>query len=81
MARGCTGSGRVEDGISARIADLRTRRGYTQEQLAHLVGASQHQISRLESGRWRPHKTARIKLARWLRVRVGSLFPQHYEWI
>ncbi len=49
--------------MAAQVILYRTRRHLTQEQLAHLIGTSASQLSRIESGRYMPSGTTLQRLA------------------
>jgi transcriptional regulator with XRE-family HTH domain len=61
------------DKVAARIKTLRERRGMTQEVLAAKAGISRAYLARVETVRHEPTLTTLEKLAKALRVKVGSL--------
>jgi len=60
--------------IGNRLKDLREARGLTLAQLAEMVGLSQAQVSRLESGKQGFRSSTLRKLADILHVKVSILF-------
>jgi transcriptional regulator with XRE-family HTH domain len=59
--------------LGRRIAALRRERGYTQTELAELVGAIQVIVSNYERGKLRPHPDMIVRLAKALRVSADEL--------
>lgn len=60
--------------LGKRIAELRTKRGYTQEKLAEATGYSTNHIAKLESARTNPSYELVIAIARTLNVETKELF-------
>ena len=58
------------DGLGERLYDLRTKAGYSQEQLAELLGVSRQAVSRWEVGQGKPEIDNVVKLAQIYRVSV-----------
>ena len=65
------------DHVSARIRELRTQRGWTQEDLAEKSNLPQSHISRLEAGKHSPSSMTLEKLAKAFEVNIGELDPSH----
>jgi ribosome-binding protein aMBF1 (putative translation factor) len=65
------------DHVSARIRELRTQRGWTQEDLAKKSNLPQSHISRLEAGKHSPSSMTLEKLAKAFDVNIGELDPSH----
>jgi DNA-binding XRE family transcriptional regulator len=59
--------------IGDHVRSYRTRRGLTQEQLAHLVGRSERWLIEVERGEVDPRLSDAVALARALCVRVADL--------
>lgn len=59
-----------------RIEELRSARGWTQEQLAERMGTSQQQVGRLEKAQRRLNTDWLEKAAEALEVRIEDLFEQ-----
>lgn len=60
--------------MALRIKDLRTRAGYTQQQLADMAGIERSQLSKIENER-EPANTRRLaQIAKALGVDVADLF-------
>jgi transcriptional regulator with XRE-family HTH domain len=59
--------------LGRRIAALRKERGYTQTELAEMVGAIQVVVSNYELGKLRPHPDMIVRLAKALRVSTDEL--------
>ncbi|MFF2389599.1 helix-turn-helix domain-containing protein [Agromyces sp. NPDC058104] len=64
---------RMLDGVSARLRELRTRRGLTLAELAEETGISASTLSRLESGGRRPTLDLLIRLAAVYRASLDDL--------
>lgn len=60
-------------GVGARIADLRKRAGYTQQELAEAVNTTQRMISYYETQAEPPPSTLLPDLARVLKVSIDEL--------
>ena len=58
------------------IADLRAKRGITQEQLAEAIDSTNVYISLLESGRRKPSLNATILIAQSLEIQPDALLGQ-----
>ena len=58
------------------IAELRAKRGISQEQLAEAIGSTNVYISLLESGRRKPSLNATILLAQSLEIQPDKLTEQ-----
>lgn len=52
----------------------RVIKGYSQEQLAHLVGVSRQTINALEAGKYVPSTVLSLKLSRILEKAIEELF-------
>jgi DNA-binding XRE family transcriptional regulator len=63
-----------EIGIES-LSTLRLQRGYSQSQLAHLIGTSQPHIAKIEGGSVNPHWQTVVKLADALAVSLDLLRP------
>lgn len=66
--------------VALQLADLRKRSGLSQKELAHRVGTSQQQISRLESPAYEGHSLSMIRrvaevLGAAVRVTIEPLKP------
>lgn len=60
--------------LGKRIADLRNKRGLTQERLAELVNYSPNHISKLESARTNPSFDLLVKLSKAFNIEFKELF-------
>lgn len=58
------------DGLGERLYDLRAKAGYSQEQLAELLGVSRQAVSRWEVGQGKPEIDNVVKLAQIYQVSV-----------
>jgi transcriptional regulator with XRE-family HTH domain len=65
-----------DDGLSARIRELRTERGWTQAELAHEAGVTVGQVHRWEAGRSKPSGKNAVSLATALRTTPGHLYGE-----
>ncbi len=61
-------------GLKTRIAEFRTKKGWSQEKLADEVGASIEAIKFLEDGRYNPSLSLAYAIAKVLGTRVEDLF-------
>ena len=59
--------------LGRRIRYLRTYRGITQEQLAHLAGMSRINLSRIENGRQEPGVCVMVRIAHALGIKLTEL--------
>lgn len=57
-----------------KIRDARTERGWTQAELAELVGVSRKTINTVENGVFVPSTVIALKLAKALEMPVEALF-------
>jgi putative transcriptional regulator len=64
----------MDERLSNRLREERTRRGYTQAQLAELVNVSRKTINTVENGIFVPSTTLALRLARALDTTVEALF-------
>ncbi len=60
--------------IANRVKELRTLRGWTQEQLAHAVGVSRQSINSIERGRYVPSLELALMFARVFSCSTDKLF-------
>ncbi len=69
------------------LKELRTRKGYSQQELADIADVAQHTISEIELGRRKPQGRTLRKIAAALEVGVEELTapkgraPQQLEWV
>jgi transcriptional regulator with XRE-family HTH domain len=61
--------------LGKRIRDWRTRRGLTQEELAHRAGLDYSYINQIENGRRNPSVQTIDRIARALGVTANDLLP------
>lgn len=57
-----------------RLKDLRTEKGYNQQEMGSLVGVSRQTISLIERGDYNPSIIVCLKLAQVLGVKVEDIF-------
>lgn len=57
-----------------RLKELRTAKGYNQQEMGALVGVSRQTISLIERGDYNPSITVCLKLAKELGVSVDDIF-------
>ena len=62
-----------DESLGERLARLRKERGYTQTELARIIGTRQTIVSDYECERIRPHIEMAVRLARALEVTVDEL--------
>ena len=64
----------VGNGLTNRLKEHRTRCGWTQEQLAELVGVTRKTVNTVENGVFVPSTLLALRLARTLGVCVEEIF-------
>jgi transcriptional regulator with XRE-family HTH domain len=62
--------------LGKRVRDLRTKKGFSQTEIAKLVGVTPSNISQIESNQIYPSLTALYKIAETLGVDMSSLFQE-----
>ena len=62
-----------------QLAELRTAKGWTQQQLADLVGVSRQTVISLEQGRYNPSIILAFRLARTFETEIEKLFLYEEE--
>jgi putative transcriptional regulator len=65
--------------VQNRLKDLRTARGWTQEELAETAGVSRQSIISIERGRYIPSLPLALLLARLFACRVEAIFTLSTE--
>ena len=60
--------------IGKRIAEIRCKRGLTQEKLAEIINYSANHIAKLESARTNPSFDLLVNIAKALNVSIKDLF-------
>lgn len=65
--------------LGARLRDLRTGRGWTQDELARRAGLSKSYLSRIEDGERQPSLASLLSLAQAYGISVASLFAAPAE--
>ena len=60
--------------LGKRIAELRSRKGFTQENFAEMLDYSPNHISKLESGRTNPSFDLLVKISNALKTDLNELF-------
>jgi putative transcriptional regulator len=60
--------------VTNRVRDLRTARGWTQQELAEAVGVSRQSINSIERNRYEPSLLLALNFARVFRCAVGEIF-------
>jgi putative transcriptional regulator len=65
--------------ITNRIKELRTSRGWTQEQLAHAVGVSRQSINSIERNRYVPSLELALTFARIFACSTDHIFQLENE--
>jgi putative transcriptional regulator len=61
-------------GVTTRVNELRSERGWTQAQLATEAGVSRQTINSIETGRFEPSLTLALKLAKLFDTPVEAIF-------
>jgi putative transcriptional regulator len=65
--------------ITNRVKELRTDRGWTQEQLAHAVGVSRQSINSIERNRYVPSLELALTFARIFACPTDQIFHLESE--
>ena len=60
--------------LGIRVSNLRQEKGFTQEQLAELVGVTRKTINTIENRRYIPSTYLALKLAQTFEVPVEEIF-------
>ena len=60
--------------LNNKVKELRARHGFSQTELAALVGVTRQSIGFIEKGEFSPSVTLALKLAQHLQVTVDELF-------
>ena len=60
--------------LKNRVKELRTSRGWTQQQLADLVGVSRQSINSIERERYEPSLTLALRFAQVFGRRTDDIF-------
>ena len=60
--------------IGARIKEIRTKKGITQEQLSERMEINPKHLSSIERGKENPTLNALVKLSEFLEVDLGEIF-------
>jgi DNA-binding XRE family transcriptional regulator len=61
--------------LGKKVKKIRKTKGYTQEEVAEKVGISRAYMGYIEQGRYAPSLKVLEKVAKYLQVKVGELFP------
>jgi putative transcriptional regulator len=64
----------MKEHIANRVHEFRTRRGFTQEELAEKVDVSRQTIIAIEKGNYTPSVLLALKIAKAFREPVEQLF-------
>lgn len=60
--------------VQNRVKELRTDRGWTQQQLADAVGVSRQSVNSIERQRYEPSLSLALKFARVFRCSTDDIF-------
>lgn len=69
----------MENAIRNRVKELRNARGWTQEQLASVVGVSRQSINSIERGRYVPSLPLALTFARVFGCTADEIFTLESE--
>jgi len=69
----------MKERIKNNVHELRTDAGATQEELALGVGVSRQTIIAIEKGNYTPSIALALKIAKFFKVPVETIFSIHYE--
>ena len=64
----------MDDKITNQVKEFRVRMGYTQEELADVVGVSRQSINAIERGRYTPSLPLALRFARAFNCTIEDLF-------
>jgi transcriptional regulator with XRE-family HTH domain len=65
--------------IGRQIRMLREAKGYSQEEVAHIVGLAPNYYGQVERGIKNPSALTLVRIAKALQIEIGSLFPALVE--
>lgn len=57
-----------------RVRELRTARGWTQAELAHVLKVSRNSVNAIETGRYEPSLSLALKVAEVFALHVEDIF-------
>jgi len=69
----------MKESIKNQIAETRTKKGLTQEELASAVGVSRQTIIAIERGNYTPSVLLALKLSKFFGLPAEKLFVISYE--
>ncbi len=69
----------MSSAIINRVKELRTERGWTQQQLADAVGVSRQSINSIERNRYVPSLVLALEFARVFQMPTDSIFSLEEE--
>ena len=69
----------MEAGVRNRVKELRSERGWTQEQLAEAVGVSRQSINSIERNRYVPSLPLALTFARIFKCSTDEIFKLERE--
>ncbi len=69
----------MEEYVLNEVNTLRTKKGATQEELAHAVGVSRQTIIAIERGKYTPSVLLALKLGKYFGVSIEKIFTIHHE--
>lgn len=69
----------MAESINNKVNQYRTKKGFTQEELAEKVGVTRQTIIAIERGNYTPSVLLAIKIANVFAVSVETLFSISYE--
>jgi putative transcriptional regulator len=69
----------MDDKIINLVKEFRVRKGYTQEELADVLGVSRQSINAIERGRYTPSLPLALKFARAFSCSIEELFQLDEE--
>lgn len=64
----------IKENFATIVRDLRTAKGYSQEQLAKLIGVDRKTINRIENGHFSPNLENLVKIFEVLEVKPQKVF-------
>ena len=64
----------LKEMIGARIREIRTKRGFTQEALSEKMGVNPKYLSSIERGKENPTLNTLVRLSESLEVEIGEIF-------
>lgn len=69
----------MNETVSNRVYEFRTKAGATQEKLASAIGVTRQTIIAIEKGNYTPSVLLALKIAGFFKISVEKVFSLRYE--